>query len=76
MGVMLLYIKIFNSIVIANVFYDFTNEFFVVRHFAVFHHCAEVVTQNSSKIVMTGIGQKRTAIRKHTHKRADMARCR
>lgn len=48
--------KELNSIVVRNVAYDFAYEFDIVRIFAVFEDIAEEVAQNSSEILVAGIG--------------------
>ena len=62
-----LFFKELNSIIVRNVAYDFAYEFDIVRIFAVFEDIAEEVAQNSSEILVAGIGQKASAVREHTH---------
>ena len=51
-----LFFKELNSIIVRNIAYDFAYELDIVRIFAVFEDIAEEVAQNSSEILVAGIG--------------------
>ena len=59
----LFHLEIRYRVAITNIFYNFPDERFVGRHFAVFHKFAKVIAQNSAKIMMPRIRQKRTTVR-------------
>ena len=66
--------KIIDRIVIADIADDFSNQFFVCRHFTALDHTAEVVTENASEIMMARIGEQGTAVREHADEGCDMTR--
>ena len=69
---LVLHAEIGHGVVVANILYNLADEGHIVRHLTLLHHIAEIVAKNAAEVMVTGVGEERTAVGEHTDEHGEV----
>ena len=67
-------LKIVLCVVVRDIFNNFGKRLVICREFSVLHPAADHIAQNTSKVFVSGVGQKTSGIGKHSYKAGQIAK--